>query len=109
MGPIVTWRVSAWVAEVEDLVRRTRGANPDPRIRDFARMQSEYERAMAGAVATEREAYEHPERVPLELWRLQLDYHRAARRLATKYLPNWVEGLDMRIRHDEKMIRDSGN
>ena len=71
-------------------------------------MQAEYERAMAGAVATEREAYEHPERVPLELWQLALDYHQAARRLAAKYLPNWVEGLDMRIEHDRKMIRQLG-
>lgn len=71
-------------------------------------MLADYERAIAAAVATEREAFEHPDRVPLDLWRKQLEYHQAARRLANKYLPNWAEGLDMRIEHDEKMMRKLG-
>ena len=99
-------RTESALAVIEELASRTKEvADLDPRLRKLARMQAEYGRAMATAVATDQEAYEHPERVPLELWRLQLEYHQAARRMAAKHRPDWVEGLDMRIEHDKKMIR----
>ncbi len=101
-------RTDSALADAKDLVNRTQGVELDPDIRDFAQMQADYERAMSAAVATEREAHEHPGRVPLDLWRVQLAYHQAASRLAAKYRPDWGSGLKTRIEHDKKMIRQLG-
>ena len=97
------------LAQMEQLIATTEG-NPtlDPRIREFAELQAEYELAFSLHVATQREAFDNPAKVPLELWEMQRRYHRKARDLCKVYAPDWVSGLEVRIAEDDEIIRRLG-
>ncbi len=95
------------LSETEGAFARTGGFVLDPAIRAFAKQQAEYEEAFAQYAKTEREVLENPSLIPSHLWRLQLQYHESALRLAKEYAPEWVDGLETRIAADRRMMKQS--
>ncbi|GJM25833.1 MAG: hypothetical protein DHS20C16_22480 [Phycisphaerae bacterium] len=95
------------LAETEGAFKRTDGVTLDPAIRAFASQQAEYEETFAQYAKTEREVFEDPSLIPSHLWKMQLQYHEEALRLARQYAPEWVDGLETRIAADRRLMSNS--